>query len=126
MSRGFLLILLGVAIIIAIGYARAYYEDYTVRREITRLQEEVKALEKKKFASLELLQYARSENFLEDKARTELNLKKEGERVLVIPGIEPAPPKKLIENITPERVDTKPLSNPVKWWYYFLEHNLPN
>ena len=124
LSRWFLLFLLGLAIVIAISYARAYYEDYTVRREIERLQNEVGKLEKKKFASLELLQYAQSENFFEDKARTELNLKKPGEQVLAIPGIETIKLNKTAENPIIKHVDETPLSNLQKWWYYFVEPNL--
>ncbi|OGH64361.1 MAG: hypothetical protein A2821_03245 [Candidatus Magasanikbacteria bacterium RIFCSPHIGHO2_01_FULL_41_23] len=125
LSRWFLLLLLGVSTIIAISYARAYYEDYTIRREISRLQDEVKKLEKKKFTSLELLQYAQSEHFFDDKARTELNLKKPGEQVLAIRGITPNNSVDSVQNPVAGRVDELPLNNPRKWWYYFVEHKLP-
>jgi cell division protein FtsL len=126
LSRWFLFTLLGITIVIAISYARAYYEDYTVRQEIIRLQGEVNKLEKKKFASLELLQYAQSEHFFDNKARTELNLKKTGEQVLVVPTL--TTETNTLNNTKTDipRVDTEPLSNPHKWWYYFVTHSLPN
>ena len=114
LARWFLFMLLALVIIIAIGYARAYYADYQVRQEITKLQNEVRSLEKKKFTSLELLERAQTENFLEEKAKTELNLKKPGENVLIIPEIAAG------ENVqVNQAVDEPVLSNPQKWWYYF-------
>lgn len=114
LARWFLFLLLGLVIIIAIGYARAYYADYQVRQEIAKLQEEVKSLEKKKFTSLQILERSQTENFLEEKAKTELNLKKPGENVLIIPEIT-EPTVTAVE----QPVDEPALSNPRKWWYYF-------
>lgn len=118
LSRWFLFLLLGLVIMIAIGYARAYYEDYQVRQQISALEKEVESLQKKKFAALELLERANTESFLEEKAKTELNLKKPEEKVLIIPEI--ANSEAETEAIfNPPAVDEAPLSNPRKWWYYF-------
>lgn len=115
LSRWFLLALLIVVVIVAVGYARAYYADYQVRAQITALEKEVQNLQKKKFNSLELLERAKTENFLEEKAKTELNLKKPGENVLIIPEI-----RTRAETDMPNQpVDEERLSNPLKWWYYF-------
>jgi len=83
-SRWFLVVLLVVAIFVAVAYGRAYYRDYQVRQEISRLQNEVKKLEAKKIETMEILQYVKSSNFIEDKARTELNMIKPGEKVVVV------------------------------------------
>ncbi|MBP7992737.1 MAG: septum formation initiator family protein [Candidatus Magasanikbacteria bacterium] len=114
LARWFLFLLLGLLIIIAVGYARAYYADYQVRQEIAKLQDEVRSLENKKFTSLQLLDRSQTENFLEEKAKTELNLKKPGENVLIIPEITQ---ETTVPATTP--VDEAVLSNPQKWWYYF-------
>lgn len=117
LSRWFLFTLLIVMIIVAVGYARAYYADYQVRAQISALEKEVQNLQKKKFNSLELLERAKTENFLEEKAKTELNLKKPGENVLIIPEIK----TQANEELTTEPVDEDRLSNPLKWWYYFTD-----
>lgn len=122
LSRWFLLSLLATAIIIAVSYARAYYQDYKVRQQIAALETEVLNLQRKKLVSLDLLKQAGTEQFLEDKAKTELNLKKPGEQVLVIPEIKPETPQTLITTTT-TAVDEPVLSNPRKWWYYFTKSN---
>ena len=47
-SRWFLVTAFVVAVLVAFGYARAYYQDYKIRQEIDSLQEQVKKLEHKK------------------------------------------------------------------------------
>ncbi len=118
LARWFLFLLLGLVIIIAVGYARAYYEDYQVRQQISALEKEVEALQKKKFTSLELLERANTESFLEEKAKTELNLKKPDENVLIIPEIDDAATAQAESALKPT-AEEAPLSNPRKWWYYF-------
>ena len=71
LSRWFLLSLLAAAILIAVSYARAYYQDYKVRQQIAALETEVLNLQRKKLVSLDLLKQAGTEQFLEEKAKTE-------------------------------------------------------
>lgn len=118
-SRWFLFVALVLAIMVAIGYARAYYQDYKVRQEILKLQEEVKAQQKKGFELTQILKYVSSPEFIEDKARTELNLKKPGENVMIVNG--------LVQNNqvdSQEPVEKSLLNNPVKWWYYFIHKDI--
>lgn len=113
-SRLFLVSVVVILAIVALSYARAYYQNYKVQQEIRDLEEQVSQLEKKRLESLEILDYVQSELFVEDVARTELNLKKPGEHVLVIhnPDAERKPGRRLTDA-------GQQLSNPVKWWYYF-------
>jgi len=118
-SRLFLILALIFAILIAFGYARAYYQDYKIKEEITALQDDVKHLEYKKLESMEILKYVTSEAFVEEKARTELNMKKPGEKVMVIKS------QVEIENRGEKQpVEKQLLNNPIKWWYYFTKHQL--
>jgi len=120
-SRWFLVISLILALFFAFVYARAYYQDYKVKQEIRFLQEEVKSLKKKKIESLEILKYVTSEEFVEEKARTELNLKKTGENVLILQGLGDSDLKQV--KITHEEKE-KLLTNPIKWWYYFTHKEI--
>ncbi len=117
-SRLFLLILLGIAILISFNYARVYYQDYEIRKEIRQLEEEVRSLEQKKLESLNILQYVTSNSFVEEKARTELNMKKPGEQVAIIhtPSIEMGEAV-----VSPEEDTLTDVANPLKWWYYFVK-----
>lgn len=84
-SRWFLLVLFVLVIFLALSYTRAYYQEYKVQQEITNLRNELGSLQGKKLETIELLKYVQTDEFLEDKARTELNLVKPGERMAVIP-----------------------------------------
>lgn len=120
-SRWFLVTAFAVAVLVAFGYARAYYQDYKIRQEIDSLQEQVKKLEHKKIESMEILKYVASDAFVEEKARTELNLKKPGENVLIIK--KQAEAENTAQN---SPVEKTLLNNPIKWWYYFLNRELIN
>jgi len=121
-SRIFLLIALVIAILFALGFARAYYKDYKVKQEIHRLETELSSLEKKKIESFELLKYVSSDVYVEDRARTELNMKKAGEHVLILntQGGYSVPSTK--EDINTGQM----ISNPIKWLYYFIHKPLVN
>jgi cell division protein FtsB len=118
-SRLFLVVSLAVVFLIAFGYARAYYQDYKIKQEIRALEEEVKSLQTKKLESMEILQYVTSQDFVEEKARTELNMKKPGEKVVIINR-----PEDEGSGVRTVDSDVKPLSNPVKWLYYFLNKQI--
>lgn len=120
-SRMFLLVAFIIAVLVALGYARAYYQDYKVKEEIRALQHEVKSLERKKLESLEILKYVTSPAFVEEKARSELNMKRPGENVMVVDGLLPD-----MKRESDGSVDEVYLSNPVKWWYYFTNKELIN
>lgn len=113
-SRLFLFISLPLAVLVAFGYARSFYQGYKINQEIKALQAEVATLERKKIESLDILKYVESNEFVERQARTELNLKRPGERVLVATN---RPAETVTE--TSEAEAGQRLNNPLKWWYYF-------
>ena len=118
-SRFFIIAGLLLAILISVSYIRGYYQDYKIREEIRMLQDEVSQLERKKIESLEILQYVISPDFVEEKARTELGLKKPGENVIVLSKQAHSPD--IIETTQEKEED---LNNPRKWWYYFTQSKL--
>ena len=114
-SRWFLVIALVIAVFFVFIFARAYYQDYKVRQEIESLKEEVKNLETKKIDLLNLYKYVESDEFVEEKARLELNMKKPGENVLIL--------NNAVSDSNDDRLfideNKQVLNNPIKWWYYF-------
>ena len=103
-----------LACIFIFSYIRSYKKEYDIKKEIKELEYEVQSLEHKKIESLEIREYLLSEYFIEEKARTELQLKKPGEQVVRI--LNP----KEDTNIEGDSLEkTFPLNNPVHWWYYF-------
>jgi 3-deoxy-D-manno-octulosonic-acid transferase len=105
---------------VAVGYARAYYQDYKIRQKIQSLQDQVNQLGYKKLESMDVLKYVTSEAFVEEKARSEFNLKKPGENVLIVKNTAEAD-----KSVGFEPVEKPTLNNPAKWWYYFIYKTLP-
>lgn len=124
-SRLFLIVAFCILAITSLSYARAYYRDYKVRQNIKDMQAQFSQLEKKKLESIEILQYVKSDAFVEDKARNELNLQKEGEHVVFVDTSSSTEEQTNAESAPSEKIQTQPLKNPVRWWYYFTHKPLP-
>lgn len=114
-SRLFMFVATIIAMMVMFGYARAYYQDYLVTQEIQQLQNQAKSLQAKKMELLEVLKYVKSDSFAEEKARTELNMVKPGEQVLVVPKSEVKGNRQ--ENNS--MIGLSNISNYKKWWKYF-------
>lgn len=116
-SRWFLALLFVLTFLLIISYIRAYYQEFQVRKEISNLQEQLHSLEAKKIETMELLKYARSSTFVEEKARTELNLIKPGENaVIIVGGNENDPDRQEKTNM----IKWSQVSNPIKWFKFFF------
>lgn len=114
-SRLFMLVATIIALMVVFGYARAYYQDYLVAQEIRQLQDQAKSLQAKKMELLEVLKYVKSDSFAEEKARTELNMVKPGEQVLVVPHTAAADNRQENNGM----IGLSNISNYKKWWQYF-------
>lgn len=115
-----LYILAGVFLLFAFNFGRAYYQNFQVRQEIKELEAQVKGLETKKLESLEILKFVSSDDYVEEKARTELHMKKPGEKVLILNT------KQYESDMNNKKKELNILTNPKKWFYYFITHQLPN
>lgn len=119
-SRWFLALLFVLILLLIISYARACYQEYQVRQEILNLQKQLHSLESKKIETMELLKYARSSTFVEEKARTELNLGKPGENTVIIANDSEADSNRQEK---PDMIKWSQVSNPVKWFKFFFINN---
>jgi cell division protein FtsB len=114
-SPFFLIIAIPLAALVGFGFVRSYYSGYKINQEIESLKSEIESLERKKLESMEILNYVMSSDFVEEKARTELNMKKEGENVIVFKNDNGYTSK----NGSMVASTGQKISNPIKWWYYF-------
>jgi len=112
-------VLLAIFVFFGFNVSRAYYQNYQVRQEIKDLELQVKNLETKKLESLEILKFVSSDAYVEEKARTELNMKKPGEKVLILNTAQ------YQEDVENKKNTLYLLTNPKKWFYYFIKHELP-
>ena len=102
---------------VGLNFTRSWYKNREINQEITGLRQEIKKIEKDNLQLSELIKYLNSTAYLEEKARIDLGLKKEGENTIIIPDLtnDLIPPPEL------ESADDAGLiSNPQKWWRYFF------
>ena len=110
---GFSLIIVGVLLI---AYIRAYTQNNQIEQEIKRLQHEAAQWEAKKIETIELLDYVKSPAYVEEKARTELNMVKDGEQMAIVKlGKKTGDGQSEIEVLKSSK-----LTNLRKWWIYFF------
>ncbi|HLC89824.1 MAG: hypothetical protein A3J65_00845 [Candidatus Buchananbacteria bacterium RIFCSPHIGHO2_02_FULL_45_11b] len=112
----FLALLIGLVFII-MNFSRGFQKNRQINREIGGLKAEIGQLEKDNLELKQMVDYFNSTAYIEEKARVDLGLKKEGEKVVVIAD---SAKNKLAQNKT-EAAAEKPKTNPQKWWQYFFE-----
>lgn len=109
-------IVLGIFILvfISVSLAKEIVRRYEVSREISALKSEIQRLESRNTELNQLISFFSTEEFLEQEARTRLNLQKIGEKVMIIPDV-----RKLGEEEIKSNLELS-LSNPARWWNYFF------
>ena len=125
------LTILGLIIMAAITYPLIINinKQSKINSEIKELELEISDLENKNLDLKELISYLGSNQFTEEQARLNFNLKKEGEEVVVIDnkdavgaGNLPGQPKS-VYNINKEaNTKKKKFANPQRWWKYFFKY----
>ena len=103
-----------LAFFLLFNYARAYYQSYSIQKEISRLQSEKERLDAKYLKTVELFKYVQTPEYVESKARVELNMVKPGEHAAIIQSAITSSARQ-----TPRPVVTLK-SNPQLWWEYFF------
>jgi cell division protein FtsB len=110
----------GILIIIFLGSAlgKEMYREYQIRKEIDSLKSDIEALEKNNYKLSQLVEYYETDEYREAEARKKLNLKKEGENVVII---KPSPLSIERDDFEEKADQDNNLPNYKKWWNYFFE-----
>lgn len=110
-----LVVFLGLVflVLIAVPLLRNYSKKRAVEREIAEVKQEIAEFENKNRDLSAMLDYLQSKDSLEEQARINLGLKKPGENVVVVKGVDLAKKNEAIS-------DQKVVSNWHKWIDYFL------
>jgi cell division protein FtsB len=115
-SQFFTIIIILVILLFSFKAVQEILNRRAINQELKGLDKQILDLQVKQQNLESLITYLQSSEFIEKEARTRLNLRKEGERIIIIP-VESSTQPQLIENqvttTTPEN-----LSNIQKWWYY--------
>ena len=111
---------LGLVIIVLISFplAKTVSQRYKIDQEIESLGSEISELENTNKDLNKLISYLESDQFVEEQARLNLGLKREGESVLVIK--DSAELNKVSGTDDIDNLNSKNLSNPQKWLNYFF------
>ncbi|NQV00555.1 MAG: septum formation initiator family protein [Parcubacteria group bacterium] len=129
-SKIVLFVVILILIFLVIGFGRESYRKYQLTKEIKALETEIEQLEGKNQQMANLMDYFKKESYLEKEARLKLNLKKPGEKVVVISGdqtqdadIDPEPTQEIINNNLDivDSLQKKQESNFWKWWEHFFQ-----
>jgi cell division protein FtsL len=125
-----LVIIIGIVIIVlfSVGISKKMYRQHQINIEIAELKKETEKLEKNNQELYSLIDYLKSDDFLESEARTKLGLMKNGESVTVVSDdIKILDKSDNFENKTNQnnikyknKQKTVEISNPEKWLSYFF------
>ena len=114
-----LLLILGVIVLlfVTVKLVRSWQKAQGINQEISALEQEIINLENDNLQLSELIKYLNSTAYIEEKARTDLGLKKAGEKTIIIPE-----PKTTIspEASSADDAEAKQTSNLIKWWRYLF------
>ncbi len=124
-SKLLLIISLVILIFFSTNLVKAIINRRDLAKDIKALQGEIDSLETKNQELAGLIEYFQSLDFVEREARTKLNLKKPGEKIIIITNKETATsnanviPASSSSFITSE---VKSLTNLERWWNYFFKY----
>jgi len=115
-SQRFLAIIgLVFLLLIAFPLARTYTQRRLVEAEINDVKKQITTFESNNQDMKDMITYLQSDQSLEEQARLNLNLKKPGEKVIVIEQAKDATSTDDINKTTTQE------NNFVKWWHYFFD-----
>lgn len=110
---------IGVAVVLMVifvlgsAFSRELYRDYQVKKEIAKLKADIAEAEKNNYELSKLLDYYKTDEYKESEARARLNLKKDGEKVVMIE-------KEEAVTTVEDAPESKSLPNYIEWWNYFF------
>lgn len=108
--------ILGVLVLVSIPAVRNYAQERAVDLEINEARAEIERYESKNKELSEVIGYLESDQAIEEKARLNLGLKKQGETVAVIATL----PQVSEDSALQGSASNEKLSNPHKWLNYFF------
>jgi cell division protein FtsB len=127
-SKVFLFLISLILITLAVNVGRESYRKYQLTQEINRLKLEIERIEGKNEQLANLMEYFKEESYLEKEARLKLNLKKPGEKVVILSKESASDIDAevseggdvLSENDMVNNLNNPETANYWKWWEYFF------
>ena len=107
-----------LVLVFSLGSAlsKELYREYRIKKEIESLKAEIEAMEKDNYELSQLIEYYQTDEYKEAEARRRLNLKAEGEKVVMIDEKQNTPEEMKAQ----EEAQKSGVPNYMKWWNYFF------
>lgn len=115
---------------LALKVADVYYKKYKINKEIQNLKNQIGSANKTNQEISNMIDYLSSQSFLEKEAREKLNMKKEGEEVVILepanenPATTSEPSNAASDSEAKQnlaKAGTKTEPNFLKWWRFFFK-----
>ena len=123
-SKVFLFALLLIFVWFGIKTVKMIYQKQELGKQISDLKTEIEKLDKSSQEFSQLMEYMKDPAFLEKEAKEKLNLRKEGENVVLVPAAAVLKVSSTsLENQPGGSAVPKPAepdNNLVKWWKFFF------
>ena len=119
--RFFLLIVFLAFVLVAYALFRETYKKYQIQKEVEELEEQAEELSQGNQKLRGLINYFGTKNFSEKEARGKLNVKKEGETLVILRSQEAREEDQEKQQKEAEEERLLEIPNPLKWWNYFFE-----
>ena len=114
---------IGLVLLVSVSAGRETYHQWQVDQQIKGLQMQAETLEGKRVHLLDTIQKLGSLDELDKEARLRLDLKKPGESVYVLQGVDVNPAQNTSVAVASAARTGPVRSNPRKWFDYFFVHS---
>lgn len=124
-SKALFLVSLAVLLFFSFNLAREIINNRRdLEKEIKGLEDQMSGLAGRNQELSGLIEYFKTNDFVEEVARTKLNLKKEGEKIIIVPEEQnqTAGEQSEFAPVIQQRLTLDSRPNPVRWWQYFFKN----
>jgi len=114
----FFVISIAAIVFLGVSLGKEFYRGYQIQREIESLKKDIESFRKSNYELSKLIEYYKTDEYKEVQARERLNLKKDGEKIIVIkPILEDQEKEEVKKDVGAEKENAP---NYKKWWNYFF------
>ncbi len=120
LSKASLFLMMLAVIWLGLRAVQIGYKKYQLSQEVANLKAEISKTDQRKQELAQLLDYFSSPNYLEKEAKEKLNVKKEGESVLIVSGAGEENAEPFASASVKTTASFQEDSNLIKWWKFFF------
>ncbi len=113
-------IILLLIFLLGLSLLKHRQEQQNINQNIAQLKKQINQLEKNNKRLEYLISYFQSDNYVEKEARTKLEMKKPGEKVIVVLNNNKKSQAVATSSVATATSSAPKVSLPKKWWLYFF------